>query len=374
MILVNQKKTSQRLKVQRPKNSTAIYLPVLPRSVEDKLEQIIIKLLEDQYFKPIIDSIPFLNDEMVFQNSDSALIDAIRSNKIIFSQGRFKGDFNAKLTRELKLLGARWDSTQGSWRILLDSLPNNIQMAIRSSNASYLSMTSKIQSQLDLITPDTIDFGETIKSFFATQVMTLDEEVTNVVVPKEKNLPTDLGYTTQRRIKSPAAKRRALDKISVSQQMTPEQIQKLADGYTNTIELAIKNFTQEQTVNLRQRISLNVNSGNRYENIITDIQHVYSVSQSKAKFLARQETNLMTAQIHQMKSESAGSKGYVWVCVKGSPNHPVRPAHKVLDGTYHTWDNPPVVNPKTGMKAHPGQDYNCRCRPRVVFGDYEKSK
>jgi SPP1 gp7 family putative phage head morphogenesis protein len=41
----------------------------------------------------------------------------------------------------------------------------------------------------------------------------------------------------------------------------------------------------------------------------------------------------------------------------------VRESHRDLEESVHSWDDPPVVDDKTGRRAHPGQDYQCRCVP-----------
>lgn len=350
------------------------FLPELPKTNDEKLDRIILKILREQLFKPLIDSIPFIDDEMVFTNSKSDLIDAIRANKIIFSQGRFTGQFNSKISRTLKSLGAKWEASSGSWKILLDSLPSDVQSVVRATSAASLAMTSQVLSSLNKLTPESILMAEELNAFFATSLMVLDDKVTLSVTREEKNLPELVGTKSKRSGKIIGETRPALNKIALKQQLTPDEIQDLAARYSMNLEKSIKKFTNDQILKLRERIATNVSTGNRYETILKEIQDTYGVTQSKAKFLARQETNLMTAQIQEIKSVAVGSKGYIWTCVHGSPNHPVRPAHKILDGKYFSWNNPPVTNPKTGMRAHPGQDYNCRCRPRVIFGDYEKGK
>lgn len=356
------------------KKQNSKLLPELPKAFDDKLEKIIIKILEDQYFKPIMEAIPFVTDEMVITNSKSDLMDAIRSNKIIFSQGKFRGEFNAKITRTLKSLGATWEPSQKAWRILLESLPQDIQRTIRAANAASLAVTSQVLSAISKITPESVVFGDAINAHFASSLMVLDEKVSISVASEEKNLPSLVGTKSKRTGQIIGETRPTLNQIAINQHLRPEQIQELSEKYSQQLERSIKNFTEEQTLKLRERIALNVSSGNRYENIIKDIQRTYEVTQSKAKFLARQETNLMTAQIHEIKAKSVGSKGYIWKCVTGTPAHPVRPGHKILDGKYFEWNNSPVTNPRTGARNNPGQDYNCRCRAKVVFGDYEKGK
>lgn len=40
---------------------------------------------------------------------------------------------------------------------------------------------------------------------------------------------------------------------------------------------------------------------------------------------------------------------------------------KALNHKRFRWDNPPVVDEKTGRRCHPGKDYQCRCCALPVF-------
>ena len=49
---------------------------------------------------------------------------------------------------------------------------------------------------------------------------------------------------------------------------------------------------------------------------------------------------------------------YVWTTRKDSK---VRPDHARLEGRICSWNDPPVVDLRSGRRAHPSGDYNCRC-------------
>jgi len=53
-----------------------------------------------------------------------------------------------------------------------------------------------------------------------------------------------------------------------------------------------------------------------------------------------------------------GFDRYVWTTKKDSK---VRPDHARLEGRIISWNDPPVVDLRSGRHAHPGEDYNCRC-------------
>ena len=53
-----------------------------------------------------------------------------------------------------------------------------------------------------------------------------------------------------------------------------------------------------------------------------------------------------------------GFEYYVWTTRK---DNKVRPDHARLEGRICNWSDPPVVDLRSGRRAHPSGDYNCRC-------------
>lgn len=53
-----------------------------------------------------------------------------------------------------------------------------------------------------------------------------------------------------------------------------------------------------------------------------------------------------------------GFQYYVWTTKRDSK---VRPDHARLEGRIINWNDPPVVDLRSGRRAHCGGDYNCRC-------------
>ncbi len=51
---------------------------------------------------------------------------------------------------------------------------------------------------------------------------------------------------------------------------------------------------------------------------------------------------------------------YLWRVDPGYASR-TRKDHLALNGRKFRWDDPPVVNPRTGEKGHPGMDGHCRC-------------
>lgn len=113
----------------------------------------------------------------------------------------------------------------------------------------------------------------------------------------------------------------------------------------------------------------NVISGGQYAGktaaeIGRQIQASYNVSKSHARFIARDQMAKLNARITQQQQTDAGITEYVWRTVGDGR---VRESHRHLNGKRFKYSDPPVVDPKTGRRANPGEDYQCRCVALSVF-------
>lgn len=59
---------------------------------------------------------------------------------------------------------------------------------------------------------------------------------------------------------------------------------------------------------------------------------------------------------------------YVWR-VPPDFSSRTRPEHLRLNGRKFRWDDPPVINARTGERGHPGHDGHCRCFAEPVEGE-----
>jgi len=148
------------------------------------------------------------------------------------------------------------------------------------------------------------------------------------------------------------------DSITVKAQFSDEQKKEIAKNYTDNMELTIKGWQDEQIKKLRLFVGEQVRAGRRHENIYKDLVQKYDLLPKRARFIARQEVNLLATQMQEQKCRRAGLNKYVWRTREDSK---VRKDHEHLDGEIFDWDHPPVVDLRTGRRGHPGQDFNCRC-------------
>jgi len=142
--------------------------------------------------------------------------------------------------------------------------------------------------------------------------------------------------------------------------------QMMQEWIDNNVGL-IKTIPQESLSQMRQLVLEGYRSGKPTTSIVKDIQEVYRLGRSHARLIARDQIAKLNGQIARQQQEDAGVTEYTW---STSGDSRVRPSHRALDGKRFSWNDPPVVDTKTGRRCHPGEDYQCRCVALAIF-DFE---
>lgn len=128
----------------------------------------------------------------------------------------------------------------------------------------------------------------------------------------------------------------------------------------------IKSIPEQYLDKVANSVYSNTGKGMRYEDIISDIQRIGDITESRAKLIARDQTSKMNAAVTESRQSSLGIKQYTW---RTSGDERVRDSHAANDGQVFSWDDPPE---DTG---HPGQDINCRCtaEPYINLDEEEEN-
>lgn len=321
-----------------PKGEKILAVIPTPPDAHEGIEAAIAALLRKEIYLPLLKILGVTSTTL--KNRSNDLADAIRTGRVRYHRGHLVGSFNARLSAEIKALGARWDATTASWRITLADLPYDIRSAVSVSETRFDNMAMKIDEQLARVLPAELAEKLTTEKFFDKTIYQVDGDV-----------------------------RSQLSAITVTPNLSAEARRYLAEQYTKNLKTYVKDFAESEMLKLRKKVATATMAGNRFESMVDSIQSSYKVSQAKAKFLARQETNLFTAKLKEERYTAAGVMEYRWTCVAGSPDHPVRDDHKALNGKRFFFNDPPVTNTRTGARNNPGEDFNCRCvaRPIVKF-------
>lgn len=259
----------------------------------------------------------------------SVLLHAIQSGRIQYKDGVFSGKFSVAISNALRLIGGRFDSRTGTYRIDIASLPGWIKAEAANYQLKAKAVHDEILRKLDEVQER---IGQKI-----------DEYHVNPYYAIEK---IESGFKVSAKA------------LEIQPELDVQRKAQLAADYNQNMKLYIKKFSEQSIVSLREVVEENSMQGYRFDRLKDVIKQRYGVTANKAKFLARQETSLFQAKFRANRFEQAGVKNYRWATAH---DERVRDDHKRLNGKVFSYQNPPIQDRNTGERGNPGEGYNCRC-------------
>lgn len=272
---------------------------------------------------------------IVVKNSLDVVVEALREGKIIYVDGGFKAKtkFTNAQSSQLVKWGAKWDKHQKMYRLPESMLPDSLRVYIAESRIQQQEQIKLLQGYLEQVE---YNFPYIIES------MVFDTEV--------KTILDDAGNEVKKNIKH----------INVIEpELSEEQTNEIAGTYTENMKgYVIKDFAQERIPEMRRKIQELVLKGYRTDKVQELLQKEYGIAARKAKFLAQNETAIMLSEYKKVTYKEMGFNKFIWRTITDGRE---RELHKQLNGTVWSYDNPPVIDERTGNRGLPGQSYNCRC-------------
>lgn len=149
--------------------------------------------------------------------------------------------------------------------------------------------------------------------------------------------------------------------------------------YVDNVNRSIEKLKIDEIEKLRTKLAKTVQSGQvDNETLKNIINYEMGISERRADFIAKQESNLIKAQITAKKAIEAGVDKYLWMTQNDERVRPATPAqqkegwnHRYLHGKMCSFSNPPITNFITGARANPSEDYGCRCYPILIPPEQE---
>lgn len=297
----------------------------------DPIEKELQSIFWELYFAPI----QALLEEPFINKSNYALISKIRSGQIIYQQGVFSGNFNIATSKELSQF-AVFDARSKTWKGIP---PGDVLAAATVANQKRKSLYDQIETAIGGIE----NIAKNPYKIFRFPVAGIFDEM-------DQQLFKDFRT------------------IGVTPELTQQIRQNLTEDYNRNQNLNIRNWSDEQTNRMRDVVSRALVKGVNKKSLIEMFVSEWGVTQNKANFLARQETSLFLSKLRRERSLEVGINKYRWSTSQDERVRPATPAavrsgenHRRLHGKIFEYGNPPIVNVKTGRRAEPGEDFNCRC-------------
>lgn len=102
--------------------------------------------------------------------------------------------------------------------------------------------------------------------------------------------------------------------------------------------------------------------------IMQELRHIGGMSEKRAHLIATDQTRKITTAMNVERARSMGITQFRWIH-SGRPAEP-RELHLEYNGQIFDYDNPPIIDRRTGERGFPGQLILCSCvaQPIIDFG------
>lgn len=145
---------------------------------------------------------------------------------------------------------------------------------------------------------------------------------------------------------------------------TPDVQEILSASITENVGL-IKSISAQYLQGVHGAVMRSITTGNGLQDLVPYLKSHEGVTLRRARIIAEDQTRKAFNNLNKARMLSIGVKEFEWLHSGGSL-HP-RPLHIAYNGKIFDLLNPPVIDPKTGVRGIPGQLINCKCRMRPVI-------
>lgn len=108
-----------------------------------------------------------------------------------------------------------------------------------------------------------------------------------------------------------------------------------------------------------------ITTGTGLDQLVPYLTKKYKGDARHARLTALDQIRKVSESVNATRLQSLGVEEYVWIHT-GGERYP-RKLHESYSGRTFRYDDPPIIDARTGERGKPGDAINCRCRMRAVL-------
>ena len=294
--------------------------------------------LDEAVFAPLDAA---MEGERLNENDNHSFVAAaLIAGTIWYASGVFGGEFDSKISRELRTLGATL-TAEGTFRLPAWKLSIPVRSAI-----AYASHRSRYAHGGVVTIADTIldNVKKAVLGIGAAAIFLriLDdlEIQSRLALDHRTELPVAIGKPV-----SSAAQEREFDD-------------------------RLKKITATALEDLKKKVADNLADGGRPDKLKAIVETWKTKLRSRIATEAEHQAAVVVTAHRRELARRLGISEYIWQTMEDSK---VRKCHRLLNGKTFNWDNPPIIDDRTGFRGNPGESANCRCHPRLILVEAQRA-
>ena len=340
------------------------------------------KEIYDSMFKQIFE---VLNSNSIY-NDKKTLTNAIQSGRIYYENGAFKSNkpFSNAVADELEKLGAKFK--HGAYYIDRALLPveieNSLAIVAARETAKIAALNGLLARLAATVGQDTavkLFIEKAVDRMFKKLQVDLEESTkerkvpvidVSVDIPEIDIADTDFQkideyhQLTKEERKNIEVPKLNLDKVAID-----KRAKKIAEDYTYNMDYWVKNWKAKEINTMRRDVLEMTQNGARTETIKKYFMERWGIAERKAEFLARNESGIASSVLKATHYQDMGCTHFKWLRSTSKEKRELHLEYAKETGNKYgiggtnifAFDNPPIIDERTGQRGLPQETYNCSC-------------
>ena len=159
--------------------------------------------------------------------------------------------------------------------------------------------------------------------------------------------------------------REVSQKLKVDTSLSDARLEEVIKASTQEAAGLIKRIPEQFLGDVQGQVMRSITSGRGMQDLVPYLTKRYEGDKKWARHVAMDQTRKSYAAVNRVRLQKLGCEEFEWIHSGGSA-HP-REEHIALSGKKFRFDDPPVINKKTGEKGFPATLPFCRCVLKPVF-------
>lgn len=155
--------------------------------------------------------------------------------------------------------------------------------------------------------------------------------------------------------------------LKISTAYSDQRLKDVIQASTQEAAQLIKRIPEQYLDQVQGEVMRSITSGRGMQDLVPFFTKKYEGDVKWARHVAMDQMRKARASIDQVRLQKFGCEEYTWRHSGGS-RYP-RKEHIAMSGNVYRWDDPPVIDSRSGERGHPGTAVFCRCFavPRFNF-------
>jgi Phage Mu protein F like protein len=155
------------------------------------------------------------------------------------------------------------------------------------------------------------------------------------------------------------------ERMAIQSTMATPRMRAVVEASTQSCVALIKRIPEKYLGEVQTQVMSAITTGSGLGELVPYLTKRYKGDARHAHLTALDQIRKVSESVNSARVQALGSEEYVWIHT-GGERYP-RTLHMSYNGKTFRYDDPPIIDERTGQRGSTGDAIGCRCKKRPIF-------